>query len=155
MGLKKADDSIAYLGYVLHCFNCLNRKSILGLVSSIDRRCDICGGEMDFSGPLWLGPLADRSFCTELVEAQGNMNLGSRKRLSKLLPTILGESEMPPTFFTVDKICEKLGLRTVSRDSVIAELVDMGYRAVKTHFTPQGIKSDAPTNVIREVIRNL
>jgi len=154
-GAERANEAMESIGYVLHCFSCLNRKWVLGLTPSLDRRCDICGGEMDVAGPLWLGRPADGGFCMEMYKEAGKTSLGTGKRLSRLLATILREADMPPTYFVVDKICEKLDLSAASRDRVIEELVKMGYHAVRTHFDPQGIKSDAPTQAIKEAVKEV
>ena len=154
-GAERANEAIGNMGYVLHCFNCLNRKWVLGLTPSLDKRCDVCSGEMDIAGPLWLGKVADVDFCREMCEDVGETRLGTEKRLSQLLSTILAEIDMPPTYFLVDKVCEKLRLSAAPKDQVIARLVKMGYRAAKTHFNPQGVKSDAPIQRINEAIKTI
>lgn len=152
-GAERANDALAKIGYVLHCFGCLNRKWVLGFMLSLDRRCSVCGGVMDVAGPLWLGGLADEGFCGEMRGEIAKVRLGTERRLSGLLATIEGEADMPPTYFATDKVCGKLGLRAASRDRVMEELVERGYRAARTHFSPQGIKSDASIQEVKEAVK--
>lgn len=154
-GAERANDSLASMGYVLHCFRCLNRRVARGSASALplDRRCDVCGEEMEVAGPLWLGVLADRSFCMEMRGGFGGSRLGSGGRLWGLLEEIAGEADAPPTFFAVDKVCGKLGLRAVSPDRVRGRLSEKGFSAAKTHFYPQGIKTDASIREVREAVR--
>lgn len=110
---------------------------------------------MAVAGPLWLGKLADGDFCREIyVEAKKALP-EAKKRLLNLLAAVLNEADMPPTYYVVDKVCEKLGLRAVSRDRTIEELTEMGYWAVKTHFDPQGIKSNASILTVKEAVKKV
>jgi tRNA (guanine26-N2/guanine27-N2)-dimethyltransferase len=107
---------------------------------------------MDFAGPLWLGLLVDGDFCREMYKEERKV-LEAKKRRSQLLITMIGEIGMPPTYFVVDKVCEKLGVSAASRDRVIEKLVTMGYQATRTHFNPQGIKSNASIQVVGEAVK--
>lgn len=152
-GAKRANNTLANVGYVLHCFNCLNRKWIGSLMPFLSRTCDNCNDEMAIAGPLWLGKIADKEFCRDMCEEMGNTTLGTGKRLSRLLTTILEEIDAPPTYFVLDKICKKLGVPATSRRKVVQKIGEMGYQAVRTHFNPNGIKSDASIRVIEEAIK--
>jgi len=152
-GALRANEAREKIGYVLHCFNCLNRKWILDIPSPLEIICDFCNKKMDIAGPLWLGQLSDRNFCREMWEGVGDTFAGAKKRLTQLLVLTLDEADMPPTYFMIDKICEKLGLRTISRDQIIDNLIKTGYQAVRTHFNPQGIKSNAPILAIKKAVK--
>ncbi len=152
-GAECANDALAKIGYVLHCFNCLNRKWVWGLTPMLDRRCEVCGGVMDVAGPLWLGSLADEGFCAEMRGEFAAVRLGSERRLRGLLSVVAGEAEMPPTYFAVDKVCGKLGLRAASRDRVMERLAENGYRVARTHFSLQGIRTDASIKEVKEAVK--
>jgi len=84
-GAKRADDALEYIGYILHCFHCLNRKWVQGFTSYLDTTCDVCGKEMAVAGPLWLGKIADESFCSEIYVEAKKTFLSGKKRLLQLL----------------------------------------------------------------------
>ena len=58
-GATEANESVKKIGYVLHCFNCLNRRWVFGFPNLLEGTCDICGRKMGVAGPLWLGRLFD------------------------------------------------------------------------------------------------
>jgi tRNA (guanine26-N2/guanine27-N2)-dimethyltransferase len=154
-GAQRANASIETLGYVLHCFKCLNRLCIQNLLPHLDLRCKICGSSMVVSGPLWLGSLADGNFCRMLCKNAEQPRFRSKTKLVKLLKTINGEFTFPPTYYLIDKICATMGVSAVSRDGVIEYLNELGYLAAKTHFNPRGIKTTASIQAIEKAIDSL
>jgi tRNA (guanine26-N2/guanine27-N2)-dimethyltransferase len=154
-GAQKANDAIGRLGYLVHCFQCLNRRWTMGLSNFPPRTCDVCGGRMGVAGPLWMGNLFDNDFCREMIEEARSVELSERRRVLRLLNIILTEIGGPPTYFVVDKISENLGLPGLSKTALIENLVDSGYQATETHFNPRGIRSNAPISVIDAHSREL
>jgi tRNA (guanine26-N2/guanine27-N2)-dimethyltransferase len=154
-GAQRANDAIGRLGYLVHCFHCLNRRWTIGLSNFPPRTCAVCGGEMAVAGPLWMGNLFDSDFCRDMLEDARSVELGDRRRVVRLLNAILTEVGGPPTYYVVDKISEKLGLPGLSKAALIEKLVDSGYHATETHFNPRGIRSNAPISVIDAHSREL
>lgn len=154
-GAKRADESLSRLGYLSHCFHCLNRTWSMGLSHFPPVRCDLCGEEMDFAGPLWLGKLFDVGFCEQLLEEASLVALSDTKRALTLVNTVLTEADGPPTYFVMDQISSKLGLPGLSKTDLLTKLVEQGYLATETHFNPQGIRSNAPISVINAHSRQL
>jgi tRNA (guanine26-N2/guanine27-N2)-dimethyltransferase len=151
-GARHADESIDQLGYVLHCFSCMHRTWVKGIVPKLDMECPDCGRPMSVAGPLWLGPIVDREFCNEALQGLGE---GFEDRAPKLLGTLAEEAGAPMTFYVIDKVCDRLGLRIPPRRKVIEELLRRGCFAGRTHFDPAGLKTDAPVKTLREVLAQL
>lgn len=151
-GAQRANEAIETLGYILHCFQCLNRICIRDFLSPFDLRCNVCGSNLAVSGPLWLGPLVDGDFCRALCKNVEQPHFRLKRQLVKLLSTINGEINFPPTFYLIDKICAKMGVSAVSRDDLIEKLNEIGYQAVKTHFNPRGVKTTASIQAIEKAI---
>ena len=152
-GAQRADTSIDQLGYVLHCFRCLHRTWSRGLMPVLDLRCPICSGRMDFAGPLWLGPLIEGDFCKEILDEAEEAS--SERRVSRLLGNLVEEADAPPTFYVVDKVCDKLDLPIPPKREVLEELRRRSYFAGGTHFHPAGLKTDASIKELREVLMKL
>lgn len=150
-----ANEAIKKIGYVFHCFKCLNREWFFGFVNLKEPKCGVCGGRMDVAGPLWLGQLSDREFCKDMLAEVGGVKLGKAKMVLKLVQDILREGETYPTYYVVDRISERLGLSPPPKADVIKKLVEFGYQAIPTHFNPQGIKSNAPINAIEKAVKEL
>jgi tRNA (guanine26-N2/guanine27-N2)-dimethyltransferase len=154
-GAQRANDAIKRLGYILHCFQCLNRTWTRGLLNFPHSICAVCGGEMAVAGPLWMDLLFDSDFCREMREDARSLELDDRKRVVRLLNAILTEVGGPPTYYVVDTISKNLGIPGLSKAALIEQLVDSGYHATETHFNPRGIRSNAPISVIDAHSREL
>jgi len=154
-GKLKANASIKKLGYILHCFYCLNRKWNFNIPRLIEGKCDVCGRKMRVAGPLWLGKLLDGEFCIEMItelKREGNMRTG--KKLSKLLHIIEKEVDTLPTYYVIDKVCKKMKTNVPAKQKVIEKILEEGYKAVSTHFNPIGIKTNATIRIVEKGIKN-
>jgi tRNA (guanine26-N2/guanine27-N2)-dimethyltransferase len=154
-GAKQADSSIQKMGYILHCFNCFHRETAKGLISTLKRQCDECGSKISVAGPLWLGQLWNEEFFALMQKIAEEKKLKNQKRILKFLSLIEDEISAPPTFYVVDKICDRLGLSVPSVAGTIETLKKAGFKAVRTHFNSKAFRTDASAKVIREIIIGL
>jgi len=79
-------------------------------------------------------------------------HLRQEKRIVKLLSLAKNEAKAPITYFVIDKFCDKLNLPAPSTIKVVEELRNRGFQAVLTHFNSKGVRTNAPANVLKEVI---
>jgi tRNA (guanine26-N2/guanine27-N2)-dimethyltransferase len=154
-GSKKTDASLKNIGYISHCKNCLHRQTSNGLASPIDETCPICGEKLVHAGPLWLGPIQNRDFIQNMIDEADNKKINSEKEALKLLNKCLIESDAPATYYDVHSICKSLKLSAPKFDLILSELENNGFEAVKTHYDPLGIKSDAGIEDIKTVLTKL
>jgi len=154
-GARRADQSIQKMGYVLHCFSCFHREISEGLVPHLKAECSECGSALKAAGPLWIGELSDRGFCSQMEKETTRRQLKNKGRISKLLFLINNESEASPTYYVVDKFCDKLGLPVPSTMRVMRRLGERGFEAALTHFNSRGIRTNAPAEVVKETIVEL
>jgi tRNA (guanine26-N2/guanine27-N2)-dimethyltransferase len=154
-GAKKTDESLKNIGYIAHCPHCLNRKIYHGMASPIDSRCPRCEHTMRVAGPMWCGNLQDSDFLAGMIEKSEKLVLNSQKDAIKLLKLCKLESGAPPTFYDIHTICSKLKISAPPRVSLLDALKREGYVTSPTHFTPTGIKTSAPLEVVEKVIEQL
>jgi tRNA (guanine26-N2/guanine27-N2)-dimethyltransferase len=154
-GARKADKSIQQMGYILHCFSCFHRETASGIASPLKQICPSCGAKLSVAGPLWLGRIADKSFCSLMESEAEGRELRQEKRILKMLSLVKNEAEAPVTYYTVDKICDKLNLPIPALKKVIDKLRKAGFRAVPTHFNSRGVRTDATADAVKEVIADL
>jgi len=154
-GARRADQSIEKIGYVLHCFSCFHREISEGLVPHLKAKCPECSSALKAAGPLWIGELSDQGFCSLMEKETIRRQLKNKGRISKLLFLIKNESEAPPTYYVVDKVCDKLGLPVPSTMRVARRLRERGFEATLTHFNSRGIRTDASAKVVKETITEL
>lgn len=151
-GAEKADESLSKLGYVYHCFKCLNRKVDFETFPNKKMNCENCKAPMDFAGPLWLGELHDMEIVKEVIkEVSHRKKLGQKRRVEKILQKILGEIKAPPTYYVLNHFCDFLNVQTPPYLEVLRKIHTLGYRVIQTHFNPQGIKTDIPLERFRSI----
>ena len=154
-GPTKTDESLKNIGYISHCKNCLHRQTTNGLASSIEEVCPFCGEKLVHAGPLWLGNIQDGEFIQKMIDECEHKKINTEKEALKLLNKCLIESEAPATFFDVHSICKSLKISAPKFDSVIDAIKEEGFTAIKTHYNPLGIKSDATIDDIKKILLNL
>jgi tRNA (guanine26-N2/guanine27-N2)-dimethyltransferase len=154
-GARLADKSIQKMGYILHCFSCFHRETVSGITSPLKHICSSCGAKLSVAGPLWLGKIADKKFCSLLEREAEGRSLRQEKRILKMMSLVTNEAEAPVTYYTVDKICDKLNLPIPALKKVLDKLKKEGFQAVPTHFNSRGFRTDAPANIVKEIITDL
>ena len=153
-GSKRTDESLNNIGYISHCKNCLHRQTSLGLASPIDDACPVCGEKLVHAGPLWLGDIQNKDFIQKMILEAENKKINSEKEALKLLNKCLIEAEAPATFYDVHSICKSLKISAPKFDLVLDEIRKEGFIAIKTHYNPLGIKSDAGIKDIEQILLN-
>jgi tRNA (guanine26-N2/guanine27-N2)-dimethyltransferase len=154
-GARVADKSVQQMGYILHCFSCFHRETVSGITSPLKRVCPSCGAKLSAAGPLWLGRIADKDFCSLMEREAKQRKLGQEKRILKMLSLVQNEAEAPVTYYRVDKICDKLNLPIPALKNVIDKIRKAGFQAVPTHFNSRGFRTDAAASVVMEVVTKL
>jgi len=151
-GAKKANESIASMGYILHCFNCFHRETHAGLAPSLPERCEECGSPLKAAGPLWLGRNSDKEFCSSMLNDIATRHLTNERRISRLLSLIEAECDASATYYVVNKICDRLNLPVPRLGNVINGIEGVGYKALPTHFNKTGFRTDAPAKIVTDII---
>ena len=154
-GSKRTDESLKNIGYISHCRNCLHRQTSNGLASPIDEACPVCGEKLVHAGPLWLGAIQDGKFIQSMIDEADNKNINREKEALKLLGKCLAESDAPATYYDVHSICKSLKVSAPKFDLILAELENKGFKAIRTHYDPLGIKSDAGIEDIQDILTEL
>lgn len=154
-GAKKADKCLREIGYIYHCFNCLNRKAVSNRVipSSID--CEICGSKMKIAGPMWLGELAERSFCDEMLNLSERSIMSSNRKLMNIIRLVRDEIGFSPGFYNVDKLCSKLKIPSAASSIFLSALMEAGFQTSETHIDKRGVKTDASVSELEKLLGNV
>ena len=154
-GSKRTDESLKNIGYISHCKHCLHRQTSTGLASPIDEVCPVCGEKLVHAGPLWLGKIQDGEFIQKMIDEAVNKKINSEKEALKLLNKCLVESNAPATFYDVHSICKSLKISAPKFELILNELEKEGFKALRTHYNPIGIKSDAGIESIKNILIKL
>lgn len=153
-GALKANKALKMRGVITYCFKCDFRLVHEDIIVHKEE-CPYCGGELAYSGPLWIGPIINRDFCINMIYNNEKLNLESKEEINKLLNILLEESTLPPTFYNVDYICSRIRKKPPKIRDIIYSLRKLSYEAGPTHIDPKGFKTNAPIDVVRAIIDKL
>jgi tRNA (guanine26-N2/guanine27-N2)-dimethyltransferase len=107
---------------------------------------------MALVGPLWTGPLHDRSFLCAMMAIAPDLDLESQCPFLQLLHD---ESDLPPYYFPLGEIGRRGKLDLPKRDRLLESLQNQGFTACETHLSPTAIKTNASIGQIVKTARSL
>jgi tRNA (guanine26-N2/guanine27-N2)-dimethyltransferase len=151
-GAEKTDKSLENLGYIAYCPKCLNRDVFKGITPRIGLKCPECGEVWNVGGPLWCGEMQNSEFIEGMMNIIPDLYINKENEALKLLEKCYDESNSPPTFYDMHAICRKLKVSAPPMDKMISSIKKGGYSVSKTHYNPNGLKTDAPLNFIEQII---
>jgi len=149
-GAKNADKTLDGMGYIEQCKSCGRWRAVPGVGCRSSGRCSFCGGRADAAGPLWLGPIQDRELIGKaLMVLEGSEARSDRGvRLLQLCKDEIDE----PMYYDQHKLCRKFKATPGTAEDLVETIRSRGWKASRTHFSGVGIKTDAPYDVLREVL---
>lgn len=142
-GVSAVNEVIGKQGYVSHCRRCTNRFLTFGIASELPSICQ-CGGKFEHSGPLWLGKLMDKDFLFKVQDDLAGRGFRLCHAELELINKCIEEADGPPTFYNLHQLARLVKAQPKKISKIISELQGKGYFASSTHFSPLGIRTDAP-----------
>ncbi|KAK2663212.1 hypothetical protein Ddye_001786 [Dipteronia dyeriana] len=117
--------------------------------------CSDCGKKFNMGGPLWSAPIHDQEWVTSILEDVKSMKdrYPAYDRISAILTTISEELPDVPLFLSLHNLCATLKCTSPSAVIFRSAVINAGYRISGTHVNPLGLKSDAPMDVIWDIMR--
>lgn len=107
---------------------------------------------MRVAGPMWVGDLVDPSFCDRMIFVSERTYISSNRRLVDIIRLVKEETNHPPWFFNLDKICSTLKIASLKTDKFFKAIRSAGFKAAPTHIEEKGVKTEASINEIKEVL---
>ena len=135
--------------------------------------CEETGSNVKVGGPMWLGPMHDTKVVTKALRRLEGVNdegenqdsnlelppapdlrwIATKDRLRGLLESCREELSDVSLFYKVQDLAQTLHCAVPPLLQVKAALVNAGYRVSGYHKEPQAIKTDAPNQVIWDILR--
>lgn len=140
-GKQKVDSILKYHKYFHYCSKCMNH-----FVNYKNQ--ETCCSLMLTAGPLWTGKLWDSNLVKRMLKQN------DFPELYKLLETISSESKVSTVgFYSLHKISSKLKISAPKISDVVMKLEEKGFKASPTHFSGNGIRSNAPISEITMIVK--
>lgn len=130
----------------------------LSRAPTTDANCKECGFPMHLAGPMWAGPLHSPEFITRFLATlppAANGTYATIPRITGMLQTALQESALDdaPFFFATTRLAKTLHCESPPLAEFRGALKRLGYNVARSHCKPTSIKTNAPWDVIWEVMR--
>ncbi|XP_020092724.1 probable tRNA (guanine(26)-N(2))-dimethyltransferase 1 [Ananas comosus] len=158
------------LSYVYQCVGCdsfhlqsLGRivsknnsvKSAPGFGPVVPQECTHCGKKFNMGGPIWSAPIHDQEWVLSML---ANVKAMKEKypaydKITSVLTTISEELHDVPLFVSLHNLCATLKCTSPSAVMFRSAVINAGYRISGSHVNPLGLKSDAPMDVIWDIMR--
>ena len=149
----------------------------LAQAPSTNMACQHCGSKSHLHGPMWAGPIHNPYFVQDMLdtlEDSSDSTYGTKARMKGMLITardeLLVSTPIPtepsatkriaphvldshPFFFLPSTTSSVLHCEAPSSAQIRGALLHLGYRATRSHCKAGSIKTDAPWEVIWEIMR--
>ncbi|TQE00213.1 hypothetical protein C1H46_014131 [Malus baccata] len=158
------------LSYVYQCIGCdsfhlqpigrtvtknTSVRYLPGFGPVVPQECSDCGKKFNMGGPIWSAPIHDQEWVTSILSDVKSMKerYPAYDRISAVLTTISEELPDVPLFLSLHNLCATLKCTSPSAVIFRSAVINAGYRISGTHVNPLGLKSDAPMDVIWDIMR--
>ncbi len=148
---KGVNRSLDKIGFITACRSC-GYRNMVEEREHVGERCPKCGENAERLGPLWIGKTGRKGFIKNVrkdLEEKGIENA------VELVSKLEKESEIKKPFYDTHNIGNITGMPAVRRKNILGKLEEKGYNAVETHFSPTGIKTNAPIEDIVSISKEL
>ncbi|XP_044468795.1 probable tRNA (guanine(26)-N(2))-dimethyltransferase 2 isoform X2 [Mangifera indica] len=126
-----------------------------GFGPAVPQLCSHCGKKFNMGGPIWSAPIHDQDWVTSMRVDVNSMKdrYPAYDRISAVLTTISEELPDVPLFLSLHNLCATLKCTSPSAVIFRSAVINAGYHISGTHVNPLGLKSDAPMDVIWDIMR--
>ncbi|OMP05291.1 tRNA (guanine(26)-N(2))-dimethyltransferase [Corchorus olitorius] len=126
-----------------------------GFAPDVPQECTHCGKRFNMGCPIWSAPIHDQEWVTSTLADVKSMkdSYSAYDRISAVLTTISEELPDVPLFLSLHNLCATLKCTSPFAVIFCSAMINAGYRISGTHVNPLGLKSDAPMDVIWDIMR--
>ncbi|XP_013635224.1 PREDICTED: probable tRNA (guanine(26)-N(2))-dimethyltransferase 2 [Brassica oleracea var. oleracea] len=158
------------LSYVYQCIGCdsfhlqpvgrslpknNNVRYLPAIGPVVAQECNHCGKKYNMGGPIWSAPIHDQEWVTSILNSVKSMKdrYPAYERIYAVLTTISEELVDVPLFLSLHNLCATLKCISPSAAMFRSAVINANYRISGTHVNPLGMKTDAPMEVIWDIMR--
>jgi tRNA (guanine26-N2/guanine27-N2)-dimethyltransferase len=153
-GKKSANRSASLLGYLEYCPKCLNRDLVSSL-ESVQSICGLCGSRVIIIGPIWIGTLWSGDVAQSMMQRVPTLHSARLSEIQTLLTRISEEANAPAFYYRTDALSRGLRIKPPAIAAVLDSLRRAGYSASRTHFEPNGFRTDANIEDLAALLRSI
>lgn len=106
--------------------------------------------ELQYAGPLWTGELFDSKLVNALKP--DDFTLGTDRKLKKMVELWRLEATAPGLFYEIPELSSRLKISPPPMENFFQAMENEGYLATRTHFNPQGFRTDADIDILKNIL---
>ncbi|XP_065187249.1 tRNA (guanine(26)-N(2))-dimethyltransferase-like [Sycon ciliatum] len=170
-GQGKANQTATKLASVHNCVGCNsfhlqpisrkvqtkgdNYKIVPGTSVGIPSECTECGSRFNIGGPIWTGPMHDKEFVDRVIDSvvASRESYGTADRIIGMLSIVSEDLHDVPLHYSVTGLSRILHVSTPKVLAFRSALIRLGYRVSYVHSSEYGLRTDAPTSVVFDILR--
>ncbi|RHZ86428.1 hypothetical protein Glove_51g7 [Diversispora epigaea] len=124
--------------------------------SVVDRNCIHCKNTFQMGGPMWSHSIHDKEFVHRMLKHVKELNEETYKTHSRMLGmlTVISEEIDVPLYYNPAGLCGTIHCINPPLKIFCSALLNKGYRVSMSHASAGSVKTDAPMNVIWDIIRS-
>lgn len=153
-GKTPANASTKKLGYLEYCANCLSREA-KNSMETLRTTCPVCGSKTNVGGPIWLGPLWEHRTLQGMVQRTPTLSTSRLSDAQGILRLIGDEYSGRPFHYRTDALARSYKTKPSRVEMLLAVLRDSGFEATRTHFHPNGVRTNASVPHIAKLAKQL
>ncbi|XP_011497883.1 PREDICTED: probable tRNA (guanine(26)-N(2))-dimethyltransferase [Ceratosolen solmsi marchali] len=168
--LAACKQNTSNLGFVYQCtgcecfsiqpLGCMNSKNMhkFPRVPVVDKVCVFCKHNHRMGGPIWIGSLHDKVFINNIIsnieneEYKNLQKLNTIKRIQGILHVVKEELEVP-LYYQVNRLMSIIKCHVPPMVLFRSALLNAGYKVSYSHACKTSVKTDAPNQVIWDIVR--
>ncbi|KAG8733180.1 RNA methyltransferase tRNA(m5U54)methyltransferase [Ceratobasidium sp. 423] len=121
----------------------------------IGPECDECGFKFHVAGPMWSGPIHDKTFVGEVLKhvEENPGKYGTEQRMRGML-TVASEELDVPFYFTPSRLSGFFHCNSPPLDSVASALLHKGFEVSRSHACAGSLKTTATRAQVYDILRS-
>jgi len=131
-----------------------NRVYKVNTGPTVNSTCNICGSKYHIGGPFYSNPIHDPEFVKEMLEhvKASEDRYKTHKRMIGML-TVISEELPLPFFYTSATLASTIRCNVPPLVTICSAILNKGYKVSISHTNCMALKTDAPPEVIWDIMR--
>ncbi|EFJ10436.1 hypothetical protein SELMODRAFT_153186 [Selaginella moellendorffii] len=165
--MKQTPSKLAYVYQCVGCDNfCLqplgrivqknnSTRYLPGLGPTVQQQCEHCGKNFNMGGPMWAAPIHDTEWVSAILSqvCEAKKRYPAFDKIHSILTSVSEELIDVPLYLSIHELSATLKCTPPSAIVFRSAVLNAGYRISGTHASPLGFKTDAPMEVIWDIMR--
>jgi len=152
--MRGVDKVLDKTGFLCQCRKC--RFIFKTILKTKRYSCPNCGSHPYRIGPLYLGSIHDDTLLRDIIKDFHVKSFSKIKNITKILNIMIQENSMKiPWSYDLQNLTKTIKTPIPPLDEISVQLVDIGYKFSRTHFSGTCIKTDAPVKEICDILAEL